>query len=175
MAVTSADLKAYLSGGASNADPRLSIGGAKSSVEVSATALNNLWDDVTGTEAGTGIPRYRVIYVQNTSAYVAGWPAPVAWIGYQPRDPASPYTADGETYAFAFAADKNTEVAALANENTAPSGPTFSTAASKGAGVALPDPEYVEGDYVAVYVRMVTPASQAQNDGSEYQLLFENP
>ena len=41
--------------------------------------------------------------------------------------------------------------------------------------MALPDPEYVEGDYVAVYVRMVTPASQAQNDGSEYQLLFENP
>jgi len=171
MTVLSSDLKAFLSGGAANSDPRLSIGGAKSSVEVSATALNNLFDDVTGTEAGTGVTRW----IQNTSADVAGWPDPVAWIGYQPRDPNSPYTVDGETYAFAFAAAKNDEVDALANENTAPSGPTFSTAASKGAGVALPDPDYVEDDYVAVYLRMVTPSSQAQNSGCEYQLCIENP
>ena len=175
MTVLSSDLKAFLSGGASNADPRISVGGAKSSVEVSATALNNLFDDVTGTEAGTGITRYRVIYIQNTSGDVDGWPEPVAWIGYQPRDPNSPYTVDGETYAFAFAAAKNTEVAALTNENTAPAGRSFSTAASKGAGVGLPDPDYVEDDYVAVYVRMVTPVSQPQNTGSEYQLLIENP
>ena len=175
MTVLSSDLKAFLSGGAANSDPRLSIGGAKSSVEVSATALNNLFDDVTGTEAGTGVTRYRCIYIQNTSADVAGWPEPVGWIGYQPRDPNSPYTADGETLAFAFNDAKNEAVAALANENTAPSGPTFSTAASKGAGVALPDPDYVEDDYVAVYVRMVTPSSQAQNSGCEYQLCIENP
>lgn len=175
MTVLSSDLKAYLSGGAANADPRLSIGGAKSSVEVSATALNNLFDDVTGTEATAGVTRYRVIYVQNKSADAAGWPTPVAWIGYQPRDPNSPYTADGETYAFAFAAAKNAAVAALADENTAPSGPTFSTAASKGAGVALPDPDYMQDDYVAVYLRMVTPSSQPQNSGDEYQLCIENP
>ena len=66
-------------------------------------------------------------------------------------------------------------MAALANENTAPAGRSFSTAASKGAGVALPSPDYVEDDYVAVYVRMVTPNSQPQNTGSEYQLLIENP
>lgn len=175
MAVTSSDLKAYLSGGASNADPRLSIGGAKSSVEVSATALNNLFDDVTGTEATAGVTRYRVIYVQNTSADVDGWPEPVGWIGYQPRNPASPYAADGETYSFGFAADKNTEVAALTSENTAPVGISFSTAASKGAGLALPDPDYLEDDYVAVYLRMVTPSSQTQNSGCEYQLCIENP
>jgi hypothetical protein len=174
-AISDANLKWFYSGGAANNDPALSIGGAKSSVEVSATALNNLFDDVTGTEAAAGVTRYRVIYVQNKSADAGGWPAPVAWIGYQPRNPSSPYTADGETYAFAFAASKNSAVAALANENTAPSGPSFSTAASKGAGVALPDPDYMQDDYVAVYLRMVTPSSQPQNSGSEYQLCIENP
>lgn len=62
------DIKFYLSGGASNSDPALSVGGAISSTEVSATALNNVWPDITAEDMSDGFLDYRCIYVKNTSA-----------------------------------------------------------------------------------------------------------
>lgn len=64
----SSDIKFYLSGGAANSDPALSVGGAISTTEVSATALNNVWSDITSDDMSDGFLDYRCIYVKNTSA-----------------------------------------------------------------------------------------------------------
>jgi hypothetical protein len=52
-------VKLYLSGGASNADPSLSIGGAKSSV----LAPQKILRAITNTEFGSGVTLYRCVYV----------------------------------------------------------------------------------------------------------------
>ena len=43
-----------LTGGASNIDPDASLGGIMSNTEISGTALNNLFDDVSPDEATSG-------------------------------------------------------------------------------------------------------------------------
>ena len=44
-----------LTGGSSNSNPRLSLGGVGSSIEVSTIVLNNLFDNVTPEVAESGI------------------------------------------------------------------------------------------------------------------------
>lgn len=48
-----------LTGGASNSDPDASLGGVMSNTEISGTALNNLFDDVSPDEATSGSTEYR--------------------------------------------------------------------------------------------------------------------
>ena len=56
----------YLTGGAANADPDASLGGDTSSEELSATALNNLFDNVTPDEIESGAyVDYRAIAIVN--------------------------------------------------------------------------------------------------------------
>ena len=59
MAITTADLEKLLTGGASNSDPNLSIGGPLSSVQLVNNAKNNLFDKVTAQEAEDGLIDYR--------------------------------------------------------------------------------------------------------------------
>ena len=61
-----ADLIYKLTGGASQADPDLSLGGTGSSVTLSSTALNNLFDNVTPPElVGSAYTNYRAIDIYN--------------------------------------------------------------------------------------------------------------
>jgi hypothetical protein len=56
----------HLTGGAANADPDLSLGGDGSSVVLSGTALNNLFDNVTPPEIESGdLTEYRAIDMSN--------------------------------------------------------------------------------------------------------------
>jgi len=64
MAVLNTDIKFYLSGGAANSNPALSLGGIISSVEVNPATL---WDNISSAEAAAGDTEYRCIYVKNTS------------------------------------------------------------------------------------------------------------
>ena len=61
-----ATLAFQLSGGASNSDPNASLGGTHSSVALSGTAMNNLFDDVSSGEASAGDTEYRAIDITNT-------------------------------------------------------------------------------------------------------------
>jgi len=56
-----ATLEFRLTGGSSNSDPDQSLGGVTSSNEISSTAMNNLFDNVTPTEASSGDVEYRAI------------------------------------------------------------------------------------------------------------------
>jgi hypothetical protein len=142
MAIPASSLKWYLSGGATNSDPALSIGGAKSSTVLSATALNNLFDDVSAAEAGTGYDEYRLLYFENIDEDASGLIDPVLWITEQS-------VADLEVGLAAIG--KNDVEPAIANDHTAPADVTFSAPATKLAGIALPDAPYLENDYVGVW------------------------
>lgn len=61
------DLQLVYSGGAFNNDPDSSIGGEPSSFPVPNGTLNNLFDNVTKTQAETGNTDYRCIYFFNNS------------------------------------------------------------------------------------------------------------
>ena len=61
-----ATLELRLTGGASNSDPDLSLGGVQSSAVVSSTAMNNLFDNVSPDEASAGDTEYRAVAVRNT-------------------------------------------------------------------------------------------------------------
>jgi hypothetical protein len=60
------DLKFHYTGGASNSDPDLSLGGTGSSVLLNTTALNNLFDNVQPDEIVSGaLVEYRAIDIKN--------------------------------------------------------------------------------------------------------------
>ena len=61
-----------LTGGSSNSNPSLSLGGAGSSIEVSTIVLNNLFDNVTPEVAESGIVQYRAIDLHNIGDDIAG-------------------------------------------------------------------------------------------------------
>lgn len=60
------DLKLFYSGGASNSDPSLSIGGSKSSVEL-VSSLNSLFSDGDYIQAYLGADTFRCLYLQNNN------------------------------------------------------------------------------------------------------------
>lgn len=72
MSIAASDLKIYLSGGAGNSDPNASLGGVRSTTEVVDDTLHNLFDYVSGTEAGAGDTEYRASYIKNENSVTAG-------------------------------------------------------------------------------------------------------
>lgn len=61
-----ATLQFRLTGGAANADPDSSLGGVMSANQLSGTAMNNLFDNVSPAEATAGDTEYRAIDVYNS-------------------------------------------------------------------------------------------------------------
>ncbi len=60
-----ASLQLFLTGGAGNTDPNGSLGGVKSTTQLSSTPLNNLFDNVSPGEASAGDVEYRAIDIYN--------------------------------------------------------------------------------------------------------------
>jgi len=135
MPIVEADLIHRLSGGPTNTDPNLALGGAMSTVAggvIVSDTDNNDMDDITSTEALNGIVIYHGYFYSNeiTSA-VLTWTNPVFWIESQ--------TSSGDTDVSIAIADeaKNLAIEIIANEETAPSGPSFTSPANKAAGIAI--------------------------------------
>lgn len=61
-----ATLEFRLTGGSTNTDPNASLGGVMSSTEVSSTPMNNLFDNVSPSEASSGDTEYRAIDIYNS-------------------------------------------------------------------------------------------------------------
>lgn len=145
MPITSTDINYRLSGGASNSDPMLSLGGAKSS----ASAGASLFDDVSSAEASAGDIEYRLVYVHNAHASLTLIGAKV-WI--QTNTP----SASTDVAIGLAAAGANATETAVANENTAPSGVTFSQPSSFAGGLSLGD--LAPGQHFGVWVRRTVTA-----------------
>jgi len=106
-----ASLEIRLTGGAANSDPDASLGGTMSSETISGTALNNLFDNVSVSEASSGDTEYRAIDIYNAGDATAY--AVEAWIST-----VSPSTDS----IIAFGKD-DTATQELADESTAPDSP----------------------------------------------------
>jgi hypothetical protein len=162
MTIVNTNLKWYYSGGASNSNPSLSIGGAKSSIELSATAMNNLFDNVTGDEAAVGEDEYRLLYFQNVDTDVSGLLEPV--VVWETSSPPS-----GIVMEFGIAdAGKNSAETAIADVYTAPAGVTFGVYDAKLTGLDLPDAPYMQNEYVGVWFHRHVSASTGSYAGDGF-------
>lgn len=139
-------LKMHLTGGASNADPALALGGASSSVELSATPLNNLFDNVSADEASAGDTEYRAIDVKNSGdASAAG-----VQIYMNPET-----TSAGTALDMGIEASPLGSTTSIANESTAPAGVTFAHYTT-GSRLSLPD--IAAAAYCRVWVKRIVTA-----------------
>lgn len=158
MPIISTDIVYRLSGGASNTDVNASLGGAKSSTNV-GTGLHNLFDVVGSAEAATGDTEYRCVYVHNNHGTLTMQSAKI-WISSN-----TPSTDTSVEIALGSSAVNGTETS-VANENTAPSGPTFSAPASEGAALSIGD--IPAGQHKAVWIKRIVNAGAAayNSDGA---------
>jgi len=153
MAVAASDIKFYLSGGASNAVPAASLGGAISSTEINmVSTLNNLFDDVNDTEAAAGDTEYRCFYIKNTNATDALADAAIYISSNSP-------SADTAITIGLDPAGVSGEATTIANEGAAPAGVSFSAAANSGAALAIG--ALAAGAYQAVWIKRVVDADAA--------------
>ncbi len=118
-------MKLYLtntsSAGQAQADPNASLGGYRSTTELSATSMKNLFDDVSIVEALTGDVEYRMVDIYNDGAdpvYKAQF--------YMQSQTSSP----GTVLSFGYSATDqphadNWNGEALSNESTAPASPSM--------------------------------------------------
>ena len=154
MAIVGGDLKLYLTGGAANADPLLSLGGVTSSVQFTDNTLDKLFASVGPAEALAGSVKYRALTFKNTSALTA-YGASI----YVSQETTSP----GTTVAIAY---DSTGTQDVADEDTAPVGLSFSTPLSLGAGIALGDVA-ASGVRRIWFKRIVAPAAAQASDSGK--------
>ncbi len=157
MPIISTDIQYRLSGGSANSNHDLSLGGAKSSVSVGA----NLFDTVIGDEAAAGDIEYRCFYVHNAHASLTLENA-VVWI-----DANTPSADTTIAIGLGTAAINATEQT-VANESTAPTSVTFSSPASKGAGLAIGNLPF--GQHKAVWVRRTVSAAAAAVNSDTFSI-----
>ncbi len=153
---TSSDLQLRLSGGASNSNPLLAIGGAMSN----SSAPANLFDDILVSELAAGGTEYRCIYLFNSSADTLKFNR----IYFTLNSP-SP---DTDIAIGLGAAGLNGDEAATANTTAVPSSVTFSSPISASTGLAIPTIE--AGDYFPVWVRRVTLPNAVANPNDGFSL-----
>ena len=156
MPIASSDLKIYLSGGAANSDPNAALGGAISSTEVTDNTTHNLFDQVSGTESNAGDTEYRCVYLKNTHGSLTAQNTHV----YISSNTASSDT----TIDIALAGEgSNATAETIANENTAPSGETFSAPTTYAGGLDMGN--LAAGQRYGLWIRRtVTAGAAAVND-----------
>jgi len=152
MAITAADLKIYLSGGAGNSDPNASLGGIISSTEVTDNTTHNLFDQVSGTESNAGDTEYRGVYLknthgtltlQNTKIYISS--------NTGSADTTIDIALDGGA--------TNATMETLSDESTAPSGETFTAPTTYAGGLSIGN--LAAGEKKGLFIRRTVNAGAA--------------
>jgi hypothetical protein len=158
MPIVAADIIERLSGGSGNTDVNASLGGAKSSTALTDNTTHNLWDVVSSAESSAGDTEYRCIYVHNAHGSLTLQNAKV-WISTN-----TPSADTAIRIALGTSAVNGTEQT-IANESTAPTGVTWSTAANEGAALSIGN--IPSGQHKAIWIeRVITAAASAANDDS---------
>ena len=130
MPIVGTDIKYFFSGGSSATDGTGSWGGVKSTTELTSGKLHDLFDLVNASEALVGDTEYRAIYIQNTHASLTLSSA-VVWIV------SSTTSADTTISIGEGTGGTSSAITSTANENTAPSGVSFTEPTTKATGVVL--------------------------------------
>lgn len=150
MSVASGDINTYHSGGSGNSDPNASLGGAKSTTQWAGAVKNDLFDNVSSAESASGDTEYRAIYVQNDNGTDTLLDARVFI--------SSNTTSSDDTLAIAMADEAiNATIETIANEGTAPVGPSFSSPTDYSGGLKIGD--LTAGQYRGLWVRRVVSAA----------------
>jgi hypothetical protein len=158
MPIVAADIIERLSGGSGNTDVNASLGGAKSSTALTDNTTHNLWDVVSSAESSAGDTEYRCIYVHNNHGSLTLQSAKV-WINTN-----TPSADTAIRIALGTSAVNGTEQT-IANESTAPTGVTWSTAANEGAALSIGN--IPAGQHKAIWIeRVISAAASAANDDS---------
>lgn len=164
MAIAASDLEFYLSGGGSNSNPNAALGGVISSSAITNASDNNLFDDVTGDEADSGDTEYRCIYLKNNHGSITLQNSKI-WIS-------SNTTSSDDTLDIALAGEGlNSSAETIANENTAPSGESFSAPANKGAGLSVGN--VPNGQFYGIWVRRTVSASASAVNANSATIQWE--
>jgi hypothetical protein len=152
MAITATEIEFHLSGGTSNTDPNASLGGAIATQQITDASLHNLFDQVSGDESSAGDIEYRCIYVKNSHGSLT-WESVVTWI--ETNTPAAGSTVDIGLGTSAVNGVEQT----IADEQTTPSGVTFSAPSTKGAGLSIGN--IPAGQHKAIWIRRTISAGAA--------------
>jgi hypothetical protein len=169
MTITSSEIKYYISGGTTNTNPALSIGGARSTVgggEITSGVLNNVWSDIDATQAGAGSVKYRCIYVRNTNLEDT-WTSPKIWLSSLTT------SSDDEVDIGLGSSAVNGTEQSVANEDSAPTGGvTFSRPVSKATGLTLGS-TLTAGQHKALWIRRTVLSGAGQITNNFYILTSE--
>lgn len=145
MAIVAADIKFKLSvtsgaaGNSTGGTPAGSVGKYISTTELSGTALNNLFDDVSGDENAASDVEYRCVFVHNSHATLT-YTGAVVWLSAETAGGASAALAIDDIAASAIGS-AGAQADLIANEDTAPGAGvgSFSAPTSKATGLSLGD------------------------------------
>lgn len=195
MAIVSGDLDYFLTGavsdGAAQSDPDASLGGYRSSTEITSASDNNLFDDVGGAEASAGDTEYRCFVIKNSHGSLALTAAKV-FVETDDGNSDTTMSLALERPATANATDGDAQT--VANESTVPasinttdhngtgSGVTdwaeFSTIASYANGVSVDvgdfaDGELDVGELIFVWVRRVIGSSASAADAVSFTIRIQ--
>lgn len=162
MPIVAADINYYLSGGAGNSNPNLSLGGAISTTVVVSGINNNVFDDVTANDARDGRIEYRAVYVKNNHSTLT-WKGVMLWL-----DSNTPAADDA---AIAKEATKGSPKQSVLNETTVPEGITFSAPTVKENAISLGD--MLPGDVYMIWLRRTVPAGTAAFTGNNFRIICE--
>lgn len=176
MAIAATDILLMLSttaGAAGNANaqanPNLSLGKYVSTTQL-GTALNSLFDDISGTENSANTVDYRCVFVLNNHASLTALSCSL-YLSSEVAGGASVSLGVDPTAASAKAAAA-AQALTIANETTAPAGVTFSAPTTDGAGIALGD--LAPGQVRAIWVRRTAANSAAvTGDGATIGVGFD--
>lgn len=166
MPIVSTDLEMRLSGGSANTSPAAALGLGMSTAGggvVTPGSANNVWDDVNAAEAAAGDVEYRCLYFKNAHGSLT-LQSSVCWIDSLTTSPDTEF--DIGLDPAAVGSDSTTSIA---NENTAPSGVTFTRPVTKGTGLSIGN--IAAGSKKAFWERRtVTAGAAAANDSGSVRL-----
>lgn len=166
MAILATNLILRLSGGASNSDPDLALGGVMSTTTaISPTvAESNMFADIEAAEALAGSTKYRGEYLLNTHGTISLTSSAV-WISTQ-----TPST--DTIIAIALAGEGvNATMETVADEDTAPIGESFTSPATFGAGLSTGT--VAAGERYGVWVRRIVSAVASAYDNDDWALSWQ--
>jgi hypothetical protein len=151
MPIVAGDIHTLLSGGSANSDPNAALGGIISSVAIVDNTINNLFAAALSAEADAGSIKYRAFFVKNTHATLT-YTTPKLYISSNTSSATTSVTV-------ALADETGSPIETIANENTAPVGPTFVTAVDYANGISLGS--LAPGASKGVWVKWVIDAATA--------------
>lgn len=151
-------------GNTNSSTPNSSLGGFISTTAIDLVSTdNNLFDDVSDAEATAGDVEYRCVMVANNHASETA----VGMIVWNSSSTAGGATEEigVDTTAASLLSSASAQALTVANESTAPTGVTFSAAASEGAAISLGNIPALSCRAYWIKRSVAASTSAASNDG----------